>query len=969
MSIQSESQLEMELVAQLQSMGWTPAVIPDETALFANLRAQLDAHNGVTLSDNEFAQVRNHLEKGDPFHKAHTLRDRFALTRDDGTTLRIEFFNSAEWCRNRFQVATQISIEGRRKNRYDVTLLVNGLPLGQIELKRRGVEIAQAFNQVKRYQRDSFRAAGGLFQFIQIFMISNGVNTRYYANNRRTDIKQTFTWSDPQNIAINRLSSFAEVFLERCHFAKMIAKYVVLHESDKLMMVLRPYQYNAAEAIMQRVQLGRDNGYIWHTTGSGKTLTSFKAAQNLTALPKVEKVVFVVDRADLDYQTQKEFNHFEPGSVDPTDNTRMLVDHLADPDRKLIITTIQKLNTAISRERFEGELDAIKDGRIVFIFDECHRSQFGATHTRITNFFSKAQMFGFTGTPILAANAVGGRTTESLFGKPLHRYVITDAIRDDNVLPFSIEYVREDPPTIEPTGDTKEDRRRRKAAEQARASAEYFEHPDRIDAITDWVIENHDRKTRQREFGAIMATGSVDALIAFYDAFERKRAAGQHDLKIATIFTYAANEEDPEADGLIPETDFPQGEPDPASLPRRDRLQNFVQDYNARYATNESVLDGKGFYNYYRSLAQRVKARDREGFVPDQGVDILLVVNMFLTGFDAKTVNTLYVDKNLRWHGLIQAFSRTNRILGKRKSHGNVVCFRDLKERTDEAVALFANRDALATVITPSYESRLDAFHEAEDRLRHLVPTADGVDGLESEKDIEAFVKVFRDLMRIRNGLETYSQFNPADLSMPAQDFEDYKSKYLDIEHRTHGPGGNDVDPPPLADIDFELELIRRDEINVAYILALLTALNVELRQNGAESRKAKQRRKQIVDLLTSEVGMRSKGPLIRKFMDEVMPGLPDDIDLNQAFLDFWEAERAEAIAALVAREGLIEDQLVAIMRRMVFTGKQPLTEEVTSAMANPPGIIARRQALTRILAGIAEIVDVFDEGLGALGG
>lgn len=967
MAIQSEAELETELFDRLAGLGWARAAIPDETAMIANLRAQLDAHNDVTLSDAEFAKVRNHLEKGTPFEKAHTLRDRFRLTRDDGTPLFIQFFNSDEWCRNRFQVATQISLHGKRKNRYDVTLLINGLPLGQIELKRRGMEIREAFNQVCRYHRDSFAAAGGLFQFVQIFVVSNGVNSRYFANNPSQSFAQTFTWAGADNQPINRLADFADAFLERCHFAKMVAKYVVLHESDKLMMVLRPYQYLAAEAILQRVQLGRDNGYIWHTTGSGKTLTSFKAAQNLTALPKVDKVLFVVDRADLDYQTQKEFNHFRPDSVDPTDNTRTLVEHLADPTRKLAITTIQKLNRAISGDRWAAELVGVKDSRIVLIFDECHRSQFGATHGRISQFFSRAQMFGFTGTPILVPNSVGGRTTESLFGKPLHTYVITDAIRDDNVLPFAVEYVREDPPVILPSGDETQDRKRKRAIEAAMASDDYFLHPDRIDAVTDWIIENHGRKTRDREFGAIMAVGSVDQLIAYYDAFERKRQAGRHDLSIATIFSYAANEEDPGADGLIPDPDFPAGDPPPADQPRRDRLQSFVDEYNARYGVNESVLDGKGFYTYYRALAKRVKARDRKPFDRTQGVDILLVVNMFLTGFDAKTVNTLYVDKSLRWHGLIQAFSRTNRIIGPRKSHGNVVCFRDLKERTDEAVALFADRDARATVITPSYDALLDRFRAAEQALRSVVADPDAVDRLPDENAKEAFVKAFREVLRARSALETHSQFDPADLSMAPQELEDFKSKYLDLEAAARGGGDGDDAHPVLSEIDFELELIRRDEINVTYILALLTAMNADIKVRGIGSIKANRLRTQIIHLLTSEAGLRGKAPLIRKFMDEIMPGLAEGDDLHAAFAAYWESARDAAVADLVMREGLVAERLVAMMRRIAFTGKRPLSNEITALMAAPQGIVARQQAARRIVDGIAQIVETFDVGVGDL--
>ncbi|SHF46266.1 type I site-specific deoxyribonuclease, HsdR family, partial [Ruegeria intermedia] len=437
---QSEAQLESELVGRLTALGWQPVTIRDTAALEANLRTQLELHNNnLTFTDAEFRKILAHLGKGSPFEKAKTLRDRFQLVRDDGSSVWIEFFNTRDWCRNRYQVTTQVTQVGRYKNRYDVTLLVNGLPLVQIELKRRGMELKEAFNQINRYHKHSFWAGTALFQYVQIFVISNGVNTRYFANNRHQDFKQTFPWADFENRPINKLDAFADAFLEKCQISKMIAKYVVLHESDRMLMVLRPYQYHAVEAILERVKAGRKNGYIWHTTGSGKTLTSFKAAQVVVENPKVEKVVFVVDRADLDYQTTKEFNHFSPGSIDGTDNTAALVAQLTD-DTKVIVTTIQKLNTAITRDRYAGKLDVVKDKRVVFIFDECHRSQFGETHKNIVGFFSRAQLFGFTGTPIFADNAVGRRTTKDLFGDRLHRYVITDAIRDDNVLKFSVEY-------------------------------------------------------------------------------------------------------------------------------------------------------------------------------------------------------------------------------------------------------------------------------------------------------------------------------------------------------------------------------------------------------------------------------------------------------------------------------------------------------------------------------------------------
>nr|VFJ96438.1 MAG: type I site-specific deoxyribonuclease, HsdR family [Candidatus Kentron sp. H]VFJ97493.1 MAG: type I site-specific deoxyribonuclease, HsdR family [Candidatus Kentron sp. H]VFK02814.1 MAG: type I site-specific deoxyribonuclease, HsdR family [Candidatus Kentron sp. H] len=622
----------------------------------------------------------NHLDKGNVFHRARILRDRMQITRNDGSVLYLQFLDTEHWCRNLYQVTHQITQEGSYKNRYDVTLLINGLPLVQIELKRRGMELKEAFNQINRYQRHSFQSEGGLFQYVQIFVVSNGVNTKYYANNRDQDFKQTFYWADFGNNPITRLDEFADCFLERCHLSKMIGRYIVLHESNRVLMVLRPYQFFAVEAIIERVEETRKNGYIWHTTGSGKTLTGFKAAQVLMKLPQVHKVVFVVDRADLDYQTGKEFNWFSPGSVDETNNTRSLVEQLAG-DNKLIVTTIQKLNNATRHGRFLPQLAAMKDERLVFIFDECHRSQFGATHRNITGFFPNAQFFGFTGTPIFADNATanehGKRTTRDLFCDCLHRYVITNAIADENVLKFSVEYwdklKKKDGSRItdeEVVGiDTKA----------------FFESPERIEGIVDWIIEHHDRKTHDRAFSAMLCVSGRDALIAYFDTFRRKREAGEHDLKVITIFTYGANENDADADGLMGNPDFEIGDLEPgkdapASRHSREKLAEFVADYNTLYNTAHSVRDGQGFYTYYKDIAKRMKECDRKGNDPAQHADILLVVNMFLTGFDAKTLNTLYVDKNLRYHGLIQAFSRTNRTLGERKSQGNIVCFRNLKD-------------------------------------------------------------------------------------------------------------------------------------------------------------------------------------------------------------------------------------------------------------------------------------------------
>ncbi|MCP5157791.1 MAG: type I restriction endonuclease subunit R, partial [Gammaproteobacteria bacterium] len=926
--IQSEAELEASLIDRLTTLGYGRVQIGNVAALHANLRQQLQIHNaaalnGRPLSNGEFAKILNHLNKGTVFDRAKTLRDRFQLTRDDGSAVYIQFLDTEHWCQNQYQVTNQITVEGSYKNRYDVTLLINGLPLVQIELKRRGMEMKEAFNQINRYQRHSFWANSGLFQYVQIFVISNGVNTKYLANNRFQSFKQTFYWADADNNKVTQLDDFAAQFLEKCHLSKMISKYIVLHESTKTLMVLRPYQYHAVEAIVERVKTSTKNGYIWHTTGSGKTLTSFKAAQLLTALTDVDKVIFVVDRADLDYQTTKEFNYFSPDSVDGTDNTRQLVQQMSD-DTALIVTTIQKLNTAISRARYQKAVDGLRDQRIVFIFDECHRSQFGDTHKRIVKFFNKAQLFGFTGTPIFEPNAVrnvhGKRTTAQLFGKCLHKYVITDAIADDNVLKFSIEYwgklKRKDGSLIDEQVHTINRK-------------EFFEHPERIEQIVDWVIANHNRKTHSRKFAALFCVSSTDALVTYYEAFRRKREEGQHNLRVATIFTFQANEEDADANGYIHEPDFDIGNGANGNAPnahKRDKLAAYVADYNALFGTNESVKDGTAFYTYYRQVAKRMKARDYDGFIPTNGIDILLVVNMFLTGFDAKTLNTLYVDKNLKYHGLIQAYSRTNRTLDQVKSQGNIVCFRNLKGNTDTAVALFSDKDAQEVILIRPYEEYIALFNQYVSELYGIADTPQAVDGLISEDDQLKFVQKFRDMMRTLNVLRSFTEFRWDELDAGEQEFEDYKSKYLDIYDRVRqnpGEGASIID-----DVDFELELIQRDEINVAYILNLLARLHqAESEDQYSEVKKS------IMALLGQEPRLRSKRELIERFINDYMPQFTADAVIAEEFVGYWTAEEEAALTALCADEGMEREAVDALLRQYRFTGKEPLRDDVFGAL------------------------------------
>ena len=952
---QSEQELEQNLIQRLTGLGYEPVTLSNAAALTANLKTQLEKHNGIKLSDPEFKSILNHLDKGNVFDRAKRLRDKMELSRNDGTTFYLEFLNTEHWCQNQYQVTNQIAQQGNYKNRYDVTLLINGLPLVQIELKRRGLELKEAFNQINRYQRHSYGADNGLFQYVQIFVISNGVNTRYYANNRKQEFKQTFYWADPDNTLITQLEDFTDRFLEKCHVSKMICKYIVLHESDKVLMVLRPYQYYAVEAIIERVKETDKNGYIWHTTGSGKTLTSFKAAQILTQLPKVHKVLFVVDRADLDYQTSREFNYFSPDCVDTTDSTRQLVEQMGG-DNPLIVTTIQKLNTAIKKPRHEAAMENLKDKRIVFIFDECHRSQFGETHRNIIRFFQNAQLFGFTGTPIFAEKNVYVKdglklSTASLFTECLHRYVITNAIADENVLKFSVEY----------WGKLK--RKDGTLITEPKPDREFFENPERISLIVDWIIANHNRKTHGRKFSAMLCVSNVDSLLTYYEAFKSKQKQGLHDLRVITIFTPSINEEDADANGLIGEPDFNISTDTSSRSHSRDKLNEFIADYNQTYQTQHSARDSKAFYTYYKDISKRMKDRDREDFQDRDRADILLVVNMFLTGFDVKKLNTLYVDKNLKYHGLIQAYSRTNRILGELKSQGNIVCFRNLKENTDQAVSLFSDPNANEEIFIEPYEHYIEKFNEGVQELRAIAAVPNDVNKLISEDDQVEFVKAFRNLIRLVNVSKSFTEFGFSDLDMDEQTFEDYKSKYLDIYDKTRSK--NDDEKESLVEeVDFELELIQRDDINVAYILKLLANLQRDVKDNATQE-DYQQKKASILELLDKEVQLRSKRDLIEKFIDDRMPTIEPEEKVEKVFQDFWNQERVEAIRQLCLEENLKEEAVKQMIANYTFSGKEPSREIVLSACREKPKLLERKAIFKRVVSQLLGIINKFDDALG----
>lgn len=948
MTTQPEQILEDNLVKQLVSLGYGFIAIKDEKQLLENLKKQLEKHNQISLTNNEFEKVLNHLNKGNVFERAKILRDKMQLTKENGDSIYIEFIKQDFWCQNQFQVTQQVTMEGTYKNRYDVTLLVNGIPLVQIELKRRGLELKEAFNQVNRYQRHTFGASYGLFNFIQLFVISNGVNTKYYANNRYQTFKQTFFWADNTNKRISQLEQFTNIFLEPCHVSKMITKYIVLNESEKILMVLRPYQYYATEAIIDRVKNSNKNGYIWHTTGSGKTLTSFKTSQLLITEPKVKKVVFVVDRKDLDYQTIKEFNSFSKGSIDGTDDTKALVKQFTD-DTKLIVTTIQKLNSAISKQFHLSKMDKLKDESIVFIFDECHRSQFGETHNRIKAYFNNFQMFGFTGTPIFADNAVknslGKRTTKELFDDCLHKYVITDAIKDENVLKFAVEYIGK--------YKQKEDSKTNIDIEvEDIDTSELLESPDRLNKITDYIIQNHQRKTHSKEFTAMFCVSSVEVLIKYYDLFKTKHNEGKHSLKVATIFSYGVNEDDKDANGFLPENTLSMLAEDAPKYGThtREKLDQFIEDFNKTFGTKFSTKDNESFYNYYKDISKRVKNRE---------VDILLVCNMFLTGFDSKPLNTLYVDKNLKYHGLIQAFSRTNRILNELKSQGNIVCFRNLKNATDEAITLFSNKEAIDVIIMQPYEDYAKKFDEAYAELMKLTPTIDSVDDLVNEQDELEFVKRFRELMRLKNILTTFADFSFEDVEMEAQEFEDYKSKYLDIYDKVKSDNSKEKESI-LNDVDFELELIHRDEINVLYILQLLAKL-----KSGTKEEQARQR-KQIEDYLTGELQLRSKRQLIEKFISENLPYIEDTDTIAVEFESFLEKQKQQALEDFCKSEKLKMEQLQEIIGNYLFTERTPLPDEIVEMLEVKPKILERKYIVERVTGKILDFIETYITGMTA---
>ena len=945
MPVQSEAALENGLIATLQQMNYEYVQIEEEKNLHANFKSQLEKHNRKRLEETgrtefteaEFEKILIYLEGGTRFEKAKKLRDLFPLELDDGERLWVEFLNRTHWCQNEFQVSHQITVEGRKKCRYDVTILINGLPLVQIELKRRGVELKQAYNQIQRYHKTSFH---GLFDYVQLFVISNGVNTRYFANNPNSGYKFTFNWTDAANVPFNELEKFATSFFDKCTLGKIIGKYIVLHEGDKCLMVLRPYQFYAVEKILDRVKNSNNNGYIWHTTGAGKTLTSFKAAQLVAELDDVDKVMFIVDRHDLDTQTQSEYEAFEPGAVDSTDNTDELVKRLHG-NSKIIITTIQKLNAAVSKQWYSRRIEEIRHFRIVMIFDECHRSHFGDCHKNIVRFFDNTQIFGFTGTPIFVENAVDGHTTKEIFGNCLHKYLIKDAIADENVLGFLVEYYH---------GNADVDNA----------------NQNRMTEIAKFILNNFNKSTFDGEFDALFAVQSVPTLIRYYKIFKSLNPR----IRIGAVFTYASNS--CQDDAL---TGMNTGSYVSESTGEADELQAIMDDYNDMFGTSFTT---ENFRAYYDDINLRMKKKKTDM----KSLDLCLVVGMFLTGFDSKKLNTLYVDKNMDYHGLLQAFGRTNRVLNEKKRFGKIVCFRDLKSNVDASIKLFSNSNNFEDIVRPPFNEVKKNYQELTTNFLEQYPTPSSIDLLQSEKDKKQFILAFRDVIKKHAEIQVYDEFeeDAADLGMTEQQFMDFRSKYLDI-YDTFASGckpseGNQTPDEDtgstetstesgIDDIDFCLELLHSDIINVTYILELIADLN-------PYSADYKEKRTYIIDTMIKDAELRNKAKLIDGFIQQNVDDDRDNFmarkqkfdgtsDLEERLNDYISTERNNAIDALAKDEGLDVSILNHYLSEYDYLQKEQ-PEIIQEALKEKHlGLIKTRKSLTRVMDRLRSIIRIFN--------
>ncbi|BED42631.1 HsdR family type I site-specific deoxyribonuclease [Escherichia coli] len=949
-SYQSESDLERELIQDLRNQGYEFISVKSQSAMLANVREQLQSLNGVVFNDSEWRRFTEQyldnpsdgiLDKTRKIHIDYICDFIF----DDGRLENIYLIDKKNLMRNKVQIIQQFEQAGSHANRYDVTILVNGLPLVQIELKKRGVAIREAFNQIHRYSKESFNSENSLFKYLQLFVISNGTDTRYFANTTKRDKNSfdfTMNWAKSDNTLIKDLKDFTATFFQKHTLLNVLVNYSVF-DSSQTLLVMRPYQIAATERILWKINSSykaknwsnpESGGFIWHTTGSGKTLTSFKAARLATELDFIDKVFFVVDRKDLDYQTMKEYQRFSPDSVNGSENTAGLKRNLDKDDNKIIVTTIQKLNNLM---KAESDLP-VYNQQVVFIFDECHRSQFGEAQKNLKKKFKRYYQFGFTGTPIFPENALGSETTASVFGRELHSYVITDAIRDEKVLKFKVDYndVRPQFKSLE----TETDEKKLSAAENQQA----FLHPMRIQEITQYILNNFRQKTHRtfpgsKGFNAMLAVSSVDAAKAYYATFKRlqeeaaNKSATYKPLRIATIFSFAANEEQ-NAIGEISDETFDTSAMDSSA---KEFLDAAIREYNSYFKTNFST-DSNGFQNYYRDLAQRVKNQD---------IDLLIVVGMFLTGFDAPTLNTLFVDKNLRFHGLMQAFSRTNRIYDATKTFGNIVTFRDLERSTIDAITLFGDKNTKNVVLEKSYAEYMEGFTDAatgEAKRGFMAVVAEleqrfpDPASIESEKEKKDFVKLFGEYLRAENILQNYDEFatlkalQQIDLSDPVavekfkaehyvddeklaelqtirlpadRKIQDYRSAYNDIrdwQRREKEAEKKEKSTTDWDDVVFEVDLLKSQEINLDYILGLIFEHN---RQNKGKGEMIEE----VKRLIRSSLGNRAKEGLVVDFIQQTnLDDLPDKASIIEAFFTFAQREQQREAEALIKEENLNEE-------------------------------------------------------------
>lgn len=974
---QSEAQLEDAFVKQLCRQGYERLAVSSEEELIANLRTQLEALNRIGFSDKEWARLFKGwiaadndgiVEKTRRIQRDHV----YALRMDDGSVRNVSLIDKRNVHNNRMQVMNQYAQQGSYDNRYDVTVLVNGLPLVHVELKRRGVAIQEAFNQIERYQRDSFWSGCGLYEYVQIFVISNGTHTKYYSNTTRfsaieeragkktrgkkgsNSFKFTSWWAAADNMPIYDLVPFTATFFAKHALLNILTKYCVFDVEEKLL-VMRPYQIVATERILNRILVSENNkdmlgtlragGYVWHTTGSGKTLTSFKTAQLASQMEGVDKVMFVVDRKDLDYQTMREYDRFEKGAVDGSESTAVLARQLANPDCRILVTTIQKLACFIKKNKGHE----VYAQHCVIIFDECHRSQFGEMHVSITKHFKNYHLFGFTGTPIFADNAGSGRnfnlrTTEQAFGEKLHTYTIVDAIRDENVLPFRVDYIQ----TIRER-DQYEDQ---KVYDIYREGA--YKAAARVDLVTNYILDHFSQKTKRSHgysfkgtrvmgFNSILATASIDMAKVYYTAFKRiqEERSGER-LKVAIIYSFGPNEAD---DGCgLPDESF---DVESLDTPSRDFLADAIADYNAMFSTSFDT-SSQGFQNYYKDLSDRMKKRQ---------VDLTIVVNMFLTGFDATTLNTLWVDKDLRDHGLIQAFSRTNRILNSVKTYGNIVCFRNLEDRVNHAISLFGDKEAGGVVLLKPYAEYLGEYRERLSQLREQFPLEAVLNGnaLLGEEAEKAFIRLFGVILRLRNILTAFDDF-AADDTLSPRDEQDYRSVYTDLyqKWRKQKEDATIIND----DLVFEVELLKQVDINIDYVLMLVQKYHDS---NCTD--------KMIIGDIERAIGasyeLRNKKDLIEAFIDS--------LDSSNDVTADWEKYLAEAkereLSAIIEEEALDDAATREFMANAFVDGGVPESgTEVASLMTKKPSRFAPANAYADMKARVLDRLKTFFDRFNGLG-